>query len=57
MKTLVLYTFHEYNERVTYFIQNALFQRDDVLDVYINIIKMWTLLILKTIFALINYIY
>ena len=30
MKTLVLYTFHEYNERVTYFIQNALFQRDDV---------------------------
>jgi lipopolysaccharide biosynthesis protein len=30
MKTLVLYTFHEYNERVTYFIQNALFQREDV---------------------------
>lgn len=30
MKTLVLYTFHEYNERVAYFIQNALFQRDDV---------------------------
>jgi lipopolysaccharide biosynthesis protein len=30
MKTLVLYTFHEYNDRVTYFIKNALFQRDDV---------------------------
>jgi hypothetical protein len=30
MKTLILYTFHEYNDRVSYFIQNALFQRDDV---------------------------
>jgi len=30
MKTLILYTFHEYNDRVSYFIQNALFKRDDV---------------------------
>jgi hypothetical protein len=30
MKTLVLYTFHEYNERVSYFIQNAFFERDNV---------------------------
>jgi len=31
MKTLVLYLFHEYNKRVNYFINNALF-RDDQVD-------------------------
>ena len=31
MKTLVLYVFHEYNKRVNYFINNALF-RDDQVD-------------------------
>jgi len=31
MKTLVLYVFHEYNQRVNYFINNALF-RDDQVD-------------------------
>ena len=31
MKTLVLYVFHEYNKRVNYFINNALFQ-DEAVD-------------------------
>jgi len=29
-KTLVLYVFHEYNERVKYFIKNAIFEDDNV---------------------------
>ena len=30
MKVLVLYVYHEYNERVEYFFNNAIFQDPDV---------------------------
>jgi len=30
MRTLVLYVFHEYNERVDYFIKNAIFKQEGI---------------------------
>jgi len=43
-KTLILYVFHEYNERVKYFIKNAIFEDENVDFIMISNNKKITLI-------------